>query len=354
MALTPILYNSFNLNDGINYVTLSKNVGFPAINPSTFKIGRLEGMKKVGENINERKISLTVRVIGVSRADLENKIDAMQNALWQRGGNLYLHTNDNRYFIVDCVDCKYNFGVGQIVSVTAQLDFIAYTPFAFASTQSSYDTGIFVMPSVGTQLGPKSFSQSFAVVGGGNVYTRPVITITNQQPFMQVTLTSALTLNVNYTSINVTAVTQPLYQGDDLIIQSGTTKQSVVVAASVSAGATTIPVGGFLPNITFAIGSTVTRDSTINAIFMNQTTDQQVLEVSSLLPNNYGDDLVINCDPLSTNGYTAILNAGSTISSISGSFPVLEPTETDYTFVINANSVPQLEIVWNWNTRWLA
>jgi hypothetical protein len=354
MALTAITYGAFNLNDGVSYFTIAKSLAFPAINPSMYKIGRLEGMKKVGENINERKISLTVRVVGVSRSDLENKLDTLLNALWQRGQQLCLHSNDNRYFICDCVDVKYAFGTGQIISTTAQIDFIAYTPFAFASTQSSYDTGIVVFPANGTALGSTAYTQSFQLAGGGNVYTRPIVTITNQQPFMQVTLTSAATLNVNYTSINVTATTQDLYQGDDLILKTGLTTQSVVVSANTPAGATTVPVGGFLPNITFPIGATVTRDSTINFIHMNQTNDQQVLRVSSLLPSNYGDDLVINCDPLTTNGYTAILNGGTTISAVAGSFPVLEPVTTNYTFTINANSVPQLEIVWNWNTRWLS
>lgn len=354
MALTPIMYNSFNLNDGINYVVLSKNIGFPAINPSTFKIGRLEGMKKVGENINERKITLTVRIIGVSRADLENKIDTMQQALWERGGTLALHSNDNRYYICDCIDCKFSFGVGQIISVQAQIDFIAYTPFAFAANISTQDTGMFIMPTNGANLGSSSYVSSFMVSGGGNVYARPIITITNQQPAFTTTLSSALALNTNYTSISVVATTEPLYQGDDLILQTGTTTQSVVVSDNIDVGATTIPVGGFLPNVAFGIGSSVTRDQTVDLIQLNQTTDQQVLQVISPLPTNQGDYLQINCDPLQANGYTAILNSGNSISSIAGSFPVLEPTATGFTFTVTSNSVPQLQIVWTWISRWLS
>lgn len=355
MALVPVLYNNFNLNDGVNYVVLSKSIGFPAINPSTFKVGRLEGMKKVGENINERKITLNVRVIGVSRADVENKIDAMQLALWDRGATLTLHANDNRYYIVDCVDFKYTFGVGQIISVMAQVDFIAYAPFAFASSVSSYSTGTFIMPENGANLGSSSFVSSFSVLAGGNVFTRPLITITNMQPNFDTALTAVLSIGVNYTSINVNATTQPLYQGDDLILQGpSNTTQSVVVSADTDIGATTIPVGGFLPNVNFTIGAPVTRDQTISIIQVNQTTDQQVLQVSAPLPTNFGDYLQINCDPLQANGYTAILNSGSSLSTIAGSFPVLEPTATGFTFTIQANSVPQLQVVWTWISRWLS
>lgn len=355
MALIPVLYNSFNMNDGINYVTLSKSVGFPAINPSTFKIGRLEGMKKVGENINERKISLSVRVIGISRVDLENKIDAMQAALWERGGTLTLHANDDRYFICDCVDFNYNYGVGKIISVTVQINFIAYTPFAFAGSISTFDSGTFIMPVNGANLGSTSYVSSFSISGGGNVYARPLILITNQQAPFSTALTSALTTGVNYTSINVTATTQPLYQGDDLILQAAdSTTQSVVVSDNIDIGATVIPTGGFLPNVAFAIGSTVTRDQGIDTIQINQTTDQQVLQINTPLPTNQGDYLSINCDPLQVNGYAAILNGGSAISAIAGSFPVLEPGVTGFTFTVISRSVPQLQIVWSWISRWLS
>jgi hypothetical protein len=355
MALTPVYYGSFNINDGINYVVTKRTVPFPSINPSMFKIGRLEGMKKVGESINERKLTIEGRVIAVSRADLENKLDALQAAFFIRGQNLNMHTNDQRYFIADCIEMQFELGPGNVIHCPYTAIFQAYTPFAFSPTQSVVTSGINTMIGGGVNLGAQLTTFTYSVVGGGNVYTRPVIRIYQRTPACAMTLTgTTLVVGQINGTISCTATPQLLNIGDDIILSSGTHTQSVVVAATTPSGATSVQVGGFAPNFAYAAGTTLTRDLTWNTVQVNQTLDQQALIVSTSLPAAPGDYLDVNCDPLQTNGYTAILNGGNTISTVAGSFAALQPTSTPYTFSIFSNSIPQIEVVWTFTSRWLS
>lgn len=351
----PILYGNFNLNDGINYFVVGKSYGFPAINPSMFKIGRLEGMKKVGENINERKIKIDMRIIGTSRADLEDRIDDLFNALFNRNQQLVMHTNDNRYFVCDCVNVQCDLPTGNIISTTASLEFLAYQPFAYAALSSTYDTGIVTVPNQGVVLGPTSYSQSWTVTSGGNVFARPTIRIYQRMPVNATSMTgTTLTLGKVYNSITCNATQYDLNIGDDLILASGTHAQSIVVAQFTPFGSTTINTGGFSANFAYPAGTTITRDMTWSVIQLNQTTDQQVLQINSNLPSTTGDYLDVNCDPLTTNGYTVIKNGSGVLSAIAGSFPVLEDGDSAWTITIQANSVPQIEIVWTWQQRWIS
>jgi hypothetical protein len=355
MGISPVTYGSFNLNDGINYFVTRKSLGFPAINPSMFKIARLEGMKKVGENINERKIQIEMRILGVSREDLETKIDQLLDALFNRNQNLAMHSNDSRYFICDCVDFKCDLKPGQVISTAATLDFIAYNPFAYSASSTSFDTGIITMPSVGTSLGQAAYSTTYGLNSGGNVFTRPNLRIMQQTPLCSFSMTGATLIAGHiYNSIPCTATPQELNIGDDLILTSGTHMQSVVVAAFTPAGSTSVNVGGFAANFAYPAGSSLTRDLTWGQIQVNQTTDQQVLVISSGLPATFGDYIDINCDPTTTNGFSAILNGGNALSTVAGSFPILEDGSTNWTITILSNSVPQVEFIWTWTPRWIS
>jgi hypothetical protein len=355
MALTPVTFGSINLNDGVNYIVTKRTIPFPSINPSMFKIGRLEGMKKVGENINERKLTIEGRVIATSRADLENKLDALQAALFIRNQNLVMHTNDQRYFIADCVECQYTLGPGNVIHCPYIAVFNAYTPFAFAPTQTVVTSGVNTMAGAGVNLGAQFTTFTYNVVGGGNVFTRPVVRIYQRTPACSMAMTgTTLTVGQIYGTVSCTATPQLLNVGDDLILSSGTHTQSVVVSATTAPGATTITVGGYAPNFAYPAGTTLTRDLTWGSVQMNQTLDQQALIVTTNLPAAPNDYLDINCDPLQTNGYTAILNGGNTVSAVAGSFAALQPTSTPYTFSIFANSTPQIEVVWTFTSRWLS
>jgi predicted phage tail component-like protein len=355
MALNPVLYGNFNLNDGMNFFVVGKSYGFPAINPSMFKIGRLEGMKKVGENINERKIKIDMRILGTSRADLEDKIDNLLNALFNRNQQLVMHSNDNRYFVCDCLDFQCDLATGNIISTTATVEFIAYQPFAYSALPTIFDTGVITMPLQGAALGSTSYSQSWTINSGGNVFARPSVRIYQRTPVNATTMTgTALIATHIYGSITCAQTQFNLNVGDDLILSSGGHTQSVVVAQFTPFGSTTINVGGFSANFAYPAGTTITRDMTWGPIQINQTTDQQVLQISTNLPTTTGDYLDINCDPLTTNGYTVIKNGSGVLSTIAGSFPVLEDGNSGWTITIQANSVPQIQVVWTWQQRWIS
>ncbi len=187
------------------------------------------------------------------------------------------------------------------------------------------------------------------------MFARPTLVITQKAPVNVTAMTGAtLTVGLIYNSISCNALPYPLNVGDDLILSSGTHSQSVVVTQATAAGSTTVNTGGFAANFAYAAGTVITQDLTWQQIQINQTTDQQVLQINSGLPATTGDYLTINCDPLTTNGYTVIKNGGTTLSTIAGSFPVLEDGTSNWTISIYANSVPQFEVVWTWQQRWIS
>lgn len=351
--MTAITYGSFNINDGINYFVVGKPIEMVKIAPTMFKIGRLAGMKKTGETVNERQISLTVRILGSSRTDLENKIDTMAQALNLRSQNLTMHTNDSRYWIADCIGFNAQLQAGRTISTTATVNFIAYQPYAFALSGSSNDTGNQLMTYSGSGT---QYTYSYSITGGGNVYAYPTFVVTQRTVAMSTTLSSALTSGNNYTSISVAATSRALTTRDTVILTSGGHTQSVTLSANASSGATTLSVNSFTANFSYPSSTTtVVLDATMTYVQVAQTTDSQVFFANSSLPVVAGDFLTINCDPTNnTSGYTAILNAGTTLSNVGGQFPVIEPVSTGFTWTINCNSNPTFEVVTTWNPRWLS
>lgn len=351
--MTAITYGSFNLNDNINYYVVRKPVEMTKIMPTTFKIGRLAGVKKTGEVVNERTITLDVRVIGTSRTDLENKLDAMAQALNIRNQNLTMHTNDSRYWIADCLGFTAELQSGRILSTIATVNFIAYQPYAFAVSGSTNNTGTQLMTYSGSGT---QYTYTYSITGGGNVYAYPTFVMTQRTVAMSTTLTSALTSGTNYTSISVSAISRALTTRDTVILTSGAHTQSVTLSANASSGATTLSVTSFNANFSYPSSTTtVVLDATMTYVQVAQNVDSQVLFANSSLPAIAGDFLTIDCDPTDyTNGYTAILNAGTTLSNIGGQFPVIEPVSTGFTWTINCNSNPSFQVVTTWNSRWLS
>lgn len=168
-------YGAFNMNDGINYYVVGKdNPSFAPITQTYYKIGRLEGMKKTGEVVNQKTITVSMVIIGTSRSDLENKIDALQQALNLRGQNLTLHSNDGRYYSADCVDCQIQFQQGNVLYCAAKLTFVAINPWAVAAASSTSDTGTVALTLVS---GTTYKIATRTIVGGGNVFARPIIRV---------------------------------------------------------------------------------------------------------------------------------------------------------------------------------
>ena len=177
---SPCFFGSFPLNDGINYYTISKQLDPPALQYVTSPVARIPGTKSNGSRINERPITVVVRVVSTgpnaSRIDLESKVDALLGALQYRQQRLSLHASDSRYFLCDCVNAPFSFAQGNVLWCDVTCTFVAYTPYAFAAAQSTYSIPSTVMGSIssGTWGIPVQ-----TITGGGNVFNYPTLVITN-------------------------------------------------------------------------------------------------------------------------------------------------------------------------------
>lgn len=139
-------------------------------------MGRLEGVKKTGETIAEKTITVKMRVLGTSRADLENKIDTMLQALELRQQQLVMHTNDSRYWIADCIDKSISLGQSSIISSVCTLKFLAQQPYALATASSTFTMA---NQTLGLVSGSVYGTTTQNIVGGGNVFARPTLVITS-------------------------------------------------------------------------------------------------------------------------------------------------------------------------------
>lgn len=348
---SPVYYGTFNLNDNVNYFVIKKPISTVNIIPTYFKIGRLTGMKKTGETTNERTVKIDIRVLGTSRSDLENKIDALQQAMNLRQQQLSIRTNDTRYYVADCIQIEGSLSPGQILSTTLSLTFICYDPYAYSLQVSTFDTGNvqFTYDPVSTK-----YIYSFGFAAGGTAETRPVIRVTQQTPTLSTTLTTQLTSGSAYSQLQVAALPSALAVNDHLIIGTSPNK-SVVVSTTAPVGATTINVTSFTSNTTYAVGTTVKKDLTMNSLQITQQTDNSILALGLPLPSNFGDYVDIYCDPYdNVNGYTAQVNGGPGLTTVGGIFPVVEPTTTNFVFYIGANSQPTVDILFTYTSRWLS
>lgn len=173
---TAYTYGSFNMNDNINYFMIEKDSeSAPVIAETLFKVGRLEGVKKTGELVNEKTITVKLRVLGISRSDLESKIDTMLQALELRQQQLSLHAVDARYWVADCIEKNIPLAQGSIISTVATLKFLCQQPYALANAASNFTMANQTLSVIsGTTY--KTTTQ--AITGGGNVFARPTLVIT--------------------------------------------------------------------------------------------------------------------------------------------------------------------------------
>ena len=72
-------------------------------------------------------------------------------------------------------------------------------------------------------------------------------------------LTTAITNGATVTQINVSQLPQPIFSGDQIVLNPGgtPTQMNIVAASGVPAGATVIPVTSFVANAAYAIGTPV-------------------------------------------------------------------------------------------------
>lgn len=299
-------------------------------------------------------------ILGTSRVDLENKIDALQQALFVRNTALAMHSNDSRYFVCDCTAFVCPLGQGNVIMAKAKVEFTAFIPFAYATTTSLFDSGITQYTTVsGVILGFTSYTQSYTFSGGGNVFSRPNIRIIYQSPPCATTLTNSVALTVGqvYTSISVAATPQILYPGDDIILTMAGHTQTVVVAIQAAAGSTTVTVGGFSALFAFNNTTTAVRTQLWQNVQVTQTTDTQTISLTGQLPVVLGDYVDINCDPTQATGYSTIINSGVgnlPLPTFNGVFPVQQPYNTTWTIAVVCNSTPLIEVQFTWVPRWIS
>lgn len=122
-----------------------------------------------------------------------------------------------------------------------------------------------------------------ATIGGPNVYnsalwgaalsanpapSNPAFSITGVTAAIHLgaSLTAALANATAYTSLAVSALTQPVASGASLIIGTGATTQTVTASAAATVGATSISVNSFTANAAYAVGTQVAlAQSTANS-----------------------------------------------------------------------------------------
>lgn len=174
MTVYAYNYGSFNLNNQSptgGYFLTSKNLDFAQVKPTLQKIARADGMKETGSNIDERTIQCKVLVIGASRVDLENKIDALYQALALRQQPLTLHATDNRYFVADCTDAKTTYSGNVPIAAEVNIVFLCTNPYAVSASLSTYDTGTV------TLSGSGPYTTSFSTNSTGTAVALPTIRV---------------------------------------------------------------------------------------------------------------------------------------------------------------------------------
>lgn len=176
--MSSYMFGNFDMNNTSNgYTLISKSLDFAEVKPTLAKLSHLDGEKMSGSVINSRQIQAVVEVIGMSRPDLENKLDALDLALLLKQQQLTLHsTTDNRYFIADCLSAKTTFAGESAVSAMVNIAFLCQSPYAVNPTVSTQSIAAASLSNVSGNV-YKFSDQSFA--GGGTAVALPTITLIN-------------------------------------------------------------------------------------------------------------------------------------------------------------------------------
>jgi len=442
VSATSYLLNGLNINNGTSFFVLNKPFDFPTASPALAKIARLEGNTVTGYDIKPRTIPIQVRILGTSRSNLESNIDTLYQALATPNVTLSLHS-DGRYWRGTVTDVKLSLASNVPLTAVCTITFTAFQPYPWASSVSANDTGVQQMSGSGP-----TYTYTYSVTGGGNIWTYPSITVTLKTPSVQGTLTSAYTpsnsgvtqllcsnpggtiLNndvfivgwgnptqyeyvtatgayntgggyipisswtphysyasgatvykamvlggAGYTAGGVnnnftprTAIPTALSVGDSIILGFGvfgSTPQSLTVSTAASAGQTT---SVFFNSVTITnswpAGTPIVHDIRPTSLTITETTDNRAITVTgdTSLMQVYGDSNIFNCDPtgqLNATGYnlepaySVVLNGGSPLA-YSGIFPVLQPGATSFTISLTSPSVPSIEVVMAWFSRWVS
>lgn len=268
MTVTAYYFGAYQINNfanGLGLSLLSKSVDMPVIKPMTFTVARREGLKKSGEVIDARSIELQIKIVGSSRADLMSRIDALQQNLALRGQALMIHEDGRVYRNVDCIEATVKLEAAKdLISALATCKFMAYDPFAYAATSSSYDSGIVAL----TLSGSIYNFPAINISGGGNVYSYPFIHMINKSAVAW----TSISINQSQdgqtlTTTNTGYAPLPSAVNDYLDIQCDPAVTNGYSIQMNSSGKFSDPVGVFpvieSGNTTFTIG--ITAGSSLSA-----------------------------------------------------------------------------------------
>jgi hypothetical protein len=348
-------FGSFQINQnsgGLGYFFESKNLDIPKIRPVEFPIARRDGTKKSGEFVDPRQVDILLKIVGSSRTDLISRIDALQQALSLRSQSLCIHEDGRIFNSVDCISADAKLKAGKIVACDVPISFKTYDPYAYASTSSSYDTGTVALTSANSLWNFPAIN----VVGGGTIYSYPLLHLINKTSTGSTTLSAGLTSGNNYTSISVNATGFSASIGDKITITHGGTTQTLNVTTAFSVGATSIAVTSFTAGANYVSGDACTKVTQWNSIQISQVQDSETLSANSTasvpLPSANGDYVDVTCDPAS--GMSIIANASGKQSDPVGIFPVMEPGTTTFNIGISCSSAVSAEAVISWNARYLS
>lgn len=351
-------FGAFQLNavaGGLGYYVIGRDLPLPVVKPVTYNIARRDGAKKSGEAVDPRQVTLTIKVVGSSRTDCIARVDALQQALALRGQALCIHEDGRYYQNVDALSAPVSFKAGGgVVSCEVQVAFLCYDPYAYASAQSSYDSGVVAL----TLSGGLWNFPPIAISGGGTTYSLPLIRLYNRTSSGASLLTAARNSGTVYTTLAVAATPYSGAVGDTIILSNGTNTQTVTVATGFSAGATTITVSSFTANANYTTSSSATKNTQWSSITVAQSNDSQTITGSNSatapLPNLSGDYVDIQCDPTGASGWTIQTNGSGQLVEPLGVFPVIEPTSTSFAISIASGSAVSAEAVISWLPRYLS
>ncbi len=335
-------YGAFALNQnasGLGYYLIAKQLPIPEVKPVTFPVARLAGLKKSGEQVTERTITVKIVVVGTSRVDLIARVDALQAALSLRSQTLIIHEDGRYYQSVDAISAPTDFQAGNgIVQCHIAVVLTAYDPYAYAASSTTYDSGSTVLTlSSGSWVFP-----AINITGGGTVYSYPFIRLINLTSTGSTTLTANRNSGTAYTTIAVAATSFSGSVGDTITITHGVTTQTLTVGTAFSVGATTITVSSFTASANYVSGDVAAKVTQWNSFTIAQTTDTLTLSgntsVGAPLPEVNGDYVDIQCDPAAASGWTIQTNNSGVYAEPVGLFPVVEPFSTAFSISIASGS----------------
>jgi len=349
-------FGSYQINansGGLGLFVETKNLSMPVVKPTSFVVARRDGTKKSGEVVDARQIDLGIRVIGSSRLDMLSRLDSLQQALALRGQNLTIHDTGTRFYQnVDCTSADAKLDKNSVVKCLVACKMVAYDPYAYASTSSSYDTGTVALTSANSLWNFAAIN----ITGGGTYLSYPLLHLINNTSSGSTTLTTARNSGTMYTTLPVNATSFSASVGDTLQLSSGGNTQNVTVGTAFSVGATTITVTSFTANATYPIGATVAKITQWNSIQISQSQDSQTLSANSTasvpLPNANADYVDVQCNPAV--GMSIITNNSGKLSDPIGLYPVVEPGTTTFNIGISSSSAVSAEAVISWQSRYLS